>query len=525
MAPPGPHDTRALARHRADLRGAPVWDATQVVATLNSLSDANDHVRFLDANLGLYRGREGQPVPVYLAAREVDLANARDAGTASWEQIHTIPYGHASGVVAVAAGAIADDGGPQYLASLEPADSATSRMRDVRQGEPEIFFSPAAGEFAIVAAAPGQFFGVPAGGVLQRIALAWALQSPRLVTSELLGSDVRILWERQVAARLARYAPFAEFGTPYAVFSHGRLYWMASGYVSAETFPLSRSVRWRGRTVRYLRAGLVGLVDARSGATSVYLSPSPDPISAAWARHASEIVRPFAQLAADLAPHYRYPEELFEVQVALIRGPGFTAASITNPAPRSTRSITDQARRDRPVWWTGPWARDTATRLRILARFDNDESSTLTGVVQGTVKSGAPSIEVSRFAPGVELVGPAEVAKRLAEVRTPAVGVSGPHRVILLPDGVLVMQSTYATSDGPPRLADVVLQWGSLVARGGTLAGALDNALAYPEEGGLGADWSSARQWFDRMEAARQRGDWAAFGRAYDALRRMLSGR
>src|SRR5262249_21866426 len=119
---------------------------------------------------------KGQAVPIYLAAREVDIARARDAGVLTWDREHTVPYGHAGGVVAVAAHEVAEDGSPLFLKSVEPVDSASTRFTEIGQTDPGTFFSPAAGEFAIVAAAPGQFVGVPAGGVARRIALAWALQ-------------------------------------------------------------------------------------------------------------------------------------------------------------------------------------------------------------------------------------------------------------------------------------------------------------------------------------------------------------
>jgi hypothetical protein len=70
----------------------------------------------------------------------------------------------------------------------------------------------------------------------------------------------------------------------------------------------------------------------------------------------------------------------------------------------------------------------------------------------------------------------------------------------------------------------VIVQWGPILARGRALGSAVDGALAVPDNGGIGADWASAKRWFDRLEQARQRGDWTAFGRAYDALRRLLSG-
>jgi hypothetical protein len=511
---PGPRDIRTLATRRTQLKSAAIWDPAQVVSALNLLRAENPaHAKFFDASLGLYRNAKGQPVPAYLSAREVDLARAREANALNWETEHTIPYGHSSGLVAVAGDGAAEDGSPLFLPSLEPADSAVSHLIDVRQNDGNIFFSPAAGDFAIVSASAGEYVGVPAGGIARRIALAWALQSPRLLTSDLLTTpDVLILWERQIGPRLARYAPFARFGTPYPVFNGGRVYWMASGYLSAEAFPLSRAIRWDGEVSRYLRAGLVGVVDARSGATEVYLMPAPDPLSSAWARRLPEIVRPFSELPAGLAQHLRYPEGLFDVQVALIHAPPAAAPSA-------------DPRRNRPLWWSGPWAADSVSRLRIIARFEPDTANTVSGLITGTLVAGTPALDVVHFTQAADLAGPAEVVKRLADSRgVPAVGVIGTRHTVLLGDGLLSVQSAYATGNGPPRLADVIIQWGPILARGRTLATAVDGALAVPDNGGIGADWASAKRWFDRLEQARQRGDWTAFGRAYDALRRLLSG-
>jgi hypothetical protein len=160
----------------------------------------------------------------------------------------------------------------------------------------------------------------------------------------------------------------------------------------------------------------------------------------------------------------------------------------------------------------------------VLARFESDTSSALGGLIEGTMIRGTPSLDIVRFSPVLELAGPAEITKRLADIRTPTIGVTGARQTVVLDDGVLAVQSNYATGHGAWHLVDVVMQWGPMVVRGNTLLSAIDQALVLREAAGGHADWSAARRWFDRMEEARQRGDWTAFGRAYDALRRLLSG-
>ncbi|MBI4420842.1 MAG: UPF0182 family protein [Gemmatimonadetes bacterium] len=528
VRPPARHEAHTLNAHAGVLRAAPVWDAFAADTTISLRARSEPYYRFTDATLGLYRTAQGQAVPVYLSVREIDLNAARESGAdLTWERIHTIPFGHATGAVVLAAGAVSEDGAPYFLSGLEPVDSVAPRDTMPSLTDDRVFFSPGASEFTVVAANPGEFVGVPSGGFGRRVALAWALQSPRLVTSALISPDVLILWERAVGARLARFAPFAHFGTPYPVRANGRLHWVASGYVAAEGFPLVRSVRWHDESVRYLRAGFIGIVEARSGATHVYLVPAPDPVSAAWARLAPRVVRPFAALPPAIAAHLRYPEDLFRVQLGLL-GKGATARPSRPERPgRLGRTGAGElaAPRDAPLWWVGPWAGDTAARLRLTARMDPEDASATSGLAQGTVVDGDPRLEVIRFELPVEPVSPADLTRRLADLRSPTVGVYGARRIIPLGDGVLVLQSAYATGEGPLRLVDVIVQWGPMVARGSTLAAALASAAstpAGPPPGGQ--DWLEARRWFERLDQARQRGDWGAFGRAYEELRKLLAG-
>ena len=116
-----------------------------------------------------------------------------------------------------------------------------------------------------------------------------------------------------------------------------------------------------------------------------------------------------------------------------------------------------------------------------------------------------------------------EVAARLADQRSPAVGVTGPLKAVPFGDGVFIMQSSYATEDAAPRLKDIVIRWGGVLARGSDLSVALERAQSTAGAGGAPAEWSAARRWFERMDDARRAGYWTGFGRAYDELRRLLN--
>ena len=94
--------------------------------------------------------------------------------------------------------------------------------------------------------------------------------------------------------------------------------------------------------------------------------------------------------------------------------------------------------------------------------------------------------------------------------------------------GVLGLQSLYSSGEeagAPPRLVDVALSLEGAVSSGPGYAEAL-SGLQIEAVPGMRTPlaWGQARIWFQRMDAARRAGDWTAFGRAYQELRRLLVG-
>ena len=71
---------------------------------------------------------------------------------------------------------------------------------------------------------------------------------------------------------------------------------------------------------------------------------------------------------------------------------------------------------------------------------------------------------------------------------------------------------------------DVALGWGAAVGSGQSLRSALARVETQSSPFGMAAgEKAEARRWFERMDAARRSGDWTAFGRAYEELRRILT--
>ncbi len=505
-----------------ELAGPILWDEPAVNRLLNRAAREKPYLRFATSSVGSYRASDGRMVPVVVGVREVNLSIAQVVDPAfSWERIHLHPYGAIQGVVAVRADMVSSEGRPFYISDLQYPDSVTSVVTDVALGDVPLFFGPTTSQFAVVP--EGSVVGVPVGGFLRRLALAWKLQSWKLLTSPALDPTSVVLWTRSVQARLEAVAPFATFGGPRPIIVDGRLSWTAFGYVASPSFPLSARSEWLGGSVGYLRAGFVGVVDALTGETLVFLLPNADALSRAWAELAPDIVAPWSGMKSEVRQHLVYPEALFRAQLRLIRGgeEPRRAGFFGRLEPPNDRRVADT------FWWLSNGPPDDGS-LRRFSTLEADEPPRLSGLVEGRITSAGPVLTAYRFRRPWELPSPEQTIGRFVAARGVDMGIVGPLKSVPIGDGMLSLQSTYSSAteeDSLPALISVAVEWAGAVGEARTLNAALAAALMSDRTAEMvSTDWAAARRWFERLDAARESGDWIAFGRAYEELGNLLMG-
>jgi uncharacterized membrane protein (UPF0182 family) len=506
-----------------------VWDPLAIDRLLNRDLRVEPFYRFASVSPGSYAAGQSRRVPVLIGVREVDLEAARDMDPAlSWERVHLRPYRMAYGAVAVRADLVGSRGGPMFIPDLARPESAVSTPVDVALADSIVLFGPTTSEFAVVTEGP--VVGVARGGLLRRLVLAWRLQSSQLLTSPALTRSSVVLWHRATQERLERVAPFADFESPHAVIADGRVVWTAFGYVASNGFPLAARTQWMGAGVGYLRAGFLGVVDAVTGETSVYLVPRPDPLSAAWAQRAPDVVSSWDELPHAVREHVHYPEAMFRTQLELLgdpepqRRPGFFGRLRGRPG--------DSGAGPEPFYWLGPTPDDSVPRLRRLATLESGEPARVSALAEGFSGARGPTFAVHRFRRPWEIEGSATTVGRFVTERGVDIGVVGPLKTVRVGSGVFSLQSTYRTSGGDtddggsvPELLSVAVAWAGAIGEGGTFEDALMDALASGRStGAVSNDWAAARRWFERLDQARQSGDWSAFGVAYEELRALLTG-
>ena len=395
-----------------------------------------------------------------------------------------------------------DTGLVQVPAPVRPRDSAA-------------WFGPGASDFAVVS--PDTWPALRAAGIalrgsLRRAALAWALQGPALTRAE---TDGRVLlWRRDIADRLERLAPFAEFGTPMPALADSALWWVSWGYVGSEYFPLARALPWRDQPVRYLRAGLVGAVRAASGETHVWLAPGYDSLTAAWARHFEPLIEPAQGIPDGLRGQLVYPPETFQLAAAqLARANATSDSDLWTPRPPQPFHVAP----GRDVWTAvGFEASSPPPPSHPPARF--------VALLAGSVGPSGPFLRLWRPGPlqrlPPDLVGASETSP-------------GELRIWLARDSVVTLQARFIQASGaaPRGVAEIYLTLGTRSGHGPTRADALRSLLT--GEGGDGGGtpldttltgrWERARRLIGRADSALAVGNLERFGQVWKDIRRLLA--
>lgn len=181
----------------------------------------------------------------------------------------------------------------------------------------------------------------------------------------------------------------------------------------------------------------------------------------------------------------------------------------------------------KPAWLVGSLPGDDAVRTRLRWSVERGTPPVLAAIVDGASTDSGPVLRVDRLAQPLKTSGATSFRSRTVAALDPEAYVAGPVKVLVYSGGIVLLQTifTAAPSDSaPPKLHEVAVAAGSAVGHGADAVTALRDLEVASRLGDHStAAWSAARQWFRRLDAARRSGDWTAFGRAYEALRRLLA--
>jgi len=318
----------ALVNNAETVRNIRLWDPQVLQRTYQRLQEVRTFYRFTDVDVDRYRIGD-ETTQIVLSAREL---NPDSLPADTWENRH-MAFTHGYGAVLSPANSVTSDGQPDFLVKNIPP-----------QGEPEItqprlYHGEAIGGYSIVNAGRDEIDfvredgtavtnrydgkgGVGIGSITRRLAFALRFGDVNPLISGFMTSDSRILYMRDIRARVATIAPFLHYDTdPYPVVLNGRIVWLIDAYTTTNMFPYGQQVDLNrlsaasglNHQFNYVRNSVKVAIDAYDGDATFYIVDSDDPIAAAYAK---AFPRLFSreEPPAELRAHFRYPEDLFRVQ-------------------------------------------------------------------------------------------------------------------------------------------------------------------------------------------------------------------
>lgn len=264
---------------------------------------------------------DGRLQQVMVGARELDSA---DIPNRTWVSRHLI-FTRGCGLVMAPASQISDDGRPVYT----PLDVE----RD------ELYVGVGLDTYAVLntdqpeQACPGETVSEPYEGdagvsldsTLRRVAFAVHFSEYNLFGSRLITENSQIMFVRDVRDRVEKLAPFLRYDAdPYPVAVDGRVVWVLDAFTTTSRFPNAQRASTDqlsdqsglNHSFNYVRNSVKAVVDAYTGEVTFYVVDPEDPIIQAWSAAYPGLFTDGDEVPAELAEHFRYPEDLFRVQTS-----------------------------------------------------------------------------------------------------------------------------------------------------------------------------------------------------------------
>lgn len=336
-------DPKELAKDRSTIPNARLLDPNLLSATFTYRQQLENFYGFPD-QLAVDRYTVDGKVQDYIvAARELDnnklAANQRD-----WVNQHVV-YTHGNGFVAAPANQVTD-GFPKFTVS------DLGNQGKIPVDQPRIYYGEMASNYAIVGKSNGGADreydtqgarytysgagGVPVGSFFEKMIFATHYSEIKFLFADDINSSSKILYNRQPRERVQKAAPFLTVDTKaYPAVVNKRIVWIVDAYTTAQGYPYSEdtslaaatknSLQARGAArqvdtqVSYIRNSVKATVDAYDGTVTLYrMDQGKDPVLSAWDSVFPGLLTPENQVSDELRSHFRYPQDLFEVQRAML---------------------------------------------------------------------------------------------------------------------------------------------------------------------------------------------------------------
>lgn len=308
-----------------------LWDHRLLIQTYRQLQEIRPYYRFNTVSIDRYP-IDGQTQQVMLSARE--LATQLPGAANTWVNRH-LQFTHGYGIAMSPVNRTNRQGEPLFLArDLPPVTHPDLILQNpalyygfrsegyfiVNSGTEELHYP--SGDANVYHHYSGKG-GIPFQTWWHRLLFAWQLGEINILLSDYITPDSRLQLWRGVQERIERITPFLVLDEdPYLVVHDGRLLWIQDAYTVSSKFPYSEPFGG----FNYIRNPVKIVVDAYEGSVDYYVVDDQDPVIRVYQRLFPDLLRPVEDVPAGLDRHFRYPVNLFEVQLET-----YSRYHMTNP--------------------------------------------------------------------------------------------------------------------------------------------------------------------------------------------------
>jgi uncharacterized membrane protein (UPF0182 family) len=313
-------DIRANAPTIENVR---LWDREPLLRTFGQLQEIRTYYDFASVDDDRY-WIDGVYRQVLLSPRELNVASLP---TRTFINEH-LTFTHGMGLTLSPVNQVTTEGLPVlFIKDLPPVSNVSLRIT-----RPQIYYGEIANEYVFVGTRQREFDhpsgeanvyaaytgtgGVRVGNLLRRIVLATRFGSSKVLLSQDITNESRVLYHRDIMDRARKALPFLRFDRdPYMVIAgEGRLQWILDAYTTTDNYPYAQRLL---DGTSYMRNSVKLVIDAYDGSLTAYVSAPADPLIRTWSRIFPGIFVPLDSMPADLRAHIRYPDDIYRIQTSL----------------------------------------------------------------------------------------------------------------------------------------------------------------------------------------------------------------
>ncbi|MDA8431363.1 MAG: UPF0182 family protein [Nitrospiraceae bacterium] len=310
-----------IRNNSATIKNIRLWDHRPLLDTFSQIQEIRTYYEFTSVGNDRYM-INGEYRQTMLSPREL---STESIPTRNWIN-ETLTFTHGYGLTLGPVNQVTPEGLPVlFIKDIPPVSS----LGTIKVTRPQIYFGRIPSEYVIVNTKSKEFDypsgeenvfaeysgtrGVKMDSFLKKLAFAAYFRSMKLLFSNDVTGQSRVLFHRKIEERVRTVMPFLTIDSdPYMVISDdGRLFWIVDGYTVSSRFPYSQPV---GGGINYVRNSVKITLDAYDGTMRFYIADPKDPLIRTIASVFPGVLNPLSEMPADLRRHIRYPLNIFDIQ-------------------------------------------------------------------------------------------------------------------------------------------------------------------------------------------------------------------